>query len=263
MAGGNTRYDSRNNCNAIIETASNTLIFGSKNTVIPNTVTNIGGLAFYCSTVLTSITIPASVTTIEQGAFDKCTALTTVFMQATTPPMIFGKIFDNCNALTVIYVPTGTAATYKADSHFSKYKDIIKEMSEITLADNASNSDLITMTNGLTLNVTLQGRTLYKDGAWNTLCLPFDVTLEGSPLEGATVMKLTTSTSNLTDGTLTLNFEDETATMTAGTPYIIKWTKDEGYDAADPDTRDLKNPVFTGVTINATMNDVRCPELRR
>jgi len=256
VAGGNTRYDSRNNCNAIIETASNTLIFGSKNTVIPNTVTNIGGLAFYCSTVLTSITIPASVTTIEQGAFDKCTALTTVFMQATTPPMIFGKIFDNCNALTVIYVPTGTAATYKADSHFSKYKDIIKEMSEITLADNASNSDLITMTNGLTLNVTLQGRTLYKDGAWNTLCLPFDVTLEGSPLEGATVMKLTTSTSNLTDGTLTLNFEDETATMTAGTPYIIKWTKDEGYDAADPDTRDLKNPVFTGVIIDKTMNDV-------
>ena len=60
----------------------------------------------------------------------------------------------------------------------------------------------------------------------------------------------------LADGTLTLNFEDETTTMTAGTPYIIKWEKAEGYDAADPDTHDLKNPVFTGVTINATMNNV-------
>ena len=44
--------------------------------------------------------------------------------------------------------------------------------------------------------------------------------------------------------------------LTCGTPYIIKWEKAEGYDAADPDTHDLKNPVFTGVTINATMNNV-------
>jgi len=127
---------------------------------------------------------------------------------------------------------------------------------ELELADAADNTTTIDTAEGETYKVTLSGRTLYKDGDWNTLCLPFDVTLAGSPLEGATVMKLTTSTSNLTDGTLTLNFEDETTTMTAGTPYIIKWEKAEGYDAADPDTHDLKNPVFTGVTINATMNNV-------
>ena len=43
---GNTKYDSRNGCNAIIETASNTLIAGCKNTIIPNSVTSIGNYAF-------------------------------------------------------------------------------------------------------------------------------------------------------------------------------------------------------------------------
>lgn len=45
----NTVYDSRNNCNAIIQTASNTLTHGFSNTIIPNTVMTIGQYAFtYC-----------------------------------------------------------------------------------------------------------------------------------------------------------------------------------------------------------------------
>ena len=63
---GNTNYDSRDNCNAIIETASNTLIAGCKNTRIPNSVTSIGDLAFSDCTGLTSVTIPNSVTTIGE-----------------------------------------------------------------------------------------------------------------------------------------------------------------------------------------------------
>ena len=65
----NTKYDSRNICNAIIETASNTLIAGCKNTVIPNSVTSIGEWAFYECSKLTSITIPNSVTSIGNKAF--------------------------------------------------------------------------------------------------------------------------------------------------------------------------------------------------
>ncbi len=74
----NKYYDSRDDCNAIIETSSNTLIFGCKNTVIPNSVTSIGKAAFWCCKDLTSITIPNSVTTIGWGAFYNCNDLASI-----------------------------------------------------------------------------------------------------------------------------------------------------------------------------------------
>ncbi len=79
---GNSFYDSRNNCNAIIETATNTLIVGCKNTIIPNSVTTIGGSAFSGCSGLTSITIPNSVTSIGDWAFESCTGLTSVIWNA-------------------------------------------------------------------------------------------------------------------------------------------------------------------------------------
>lgn len=69
---GNQKYDSRNDCNAIIEKSSNTLIVGCKNTIIPNSVTSIGYNAFYNCTSLTSVTIPNSVTSIGISAFSGC-----------------------------------------------------------------------------------------------------------------------------------------------------------------------------------------------
>ena len=68
MNPNNAVYDSRDNCNAIIETSSNKLILGSRNTIIPNTVTTIGKEAFYTINIA-NITIPNSVTTIEARAF--------------------------------------------------------------------------------------------------------------------------------------------------------------------------------------------------
>ena len=75
---GNTYYDSRDNCNAIIKTKSNTLILGCKNTIIPNSVTSIGSYAFYGCSSLESITIPNSVTSIGNFAFADCGELTSV-----------------------------------------------------------------------------------------------------------------------------------------------------------------------------------------
>ena len=76
---GNSKYDSRNNCNAIIETSKNKLISGCKNTVIPNGVTSIDEWAFGDCTSLTSIEIPDSVKSIGMNAFYGCTNLSDVY----------------------------------------------------------------------------------------------------------------------------------------------------------------------------------------
>ena len=85
----------------------------------------------------------------------------------------------------------------------------------------ASDNDVSGFT--ATTNVSLYGRTLYRDGYWNTLCLPFSLaSLTGTPLEGFTVMELDGTTSHLDgDGTLYLNFNVATA-IEAGRPYIVK-----------------------------------------
>ena len=77
---GNTTYDSRNGCNAIIETATNTLVVGCQSTIIPNSVTSIGDGAFEGCSGLTSVTIGNSVTSIGENAFDECDALQTIFV---------------------------------------------------------------------------------------------------------------------------------------------------------------------------------------
>ena len=97
---GNTTYDSRDNCNAIIETASNTLIIGCKNTTIPNSVTIIGDGAFYGSG-LTSITIPHSVTTIGDAAFSNCSELTSMTISNSVTYIGFGP-FGECSSLSCL-----------------------------------------------------------------------------------------------------------------------------------------------------------------
>ena len=140
----------------------------------------------------------------------------------------------------------------------------------LALRDNADNTTDIAAANGKVYNVTLQGRTLYKDGAWNTLCLPFALgddraesghELDGTPLEGATLMTLGNSQACNTGfdpqtGTLNLEFLPAT-TVEPGVAYIVKWPIPDGMTAdefaaayaANPDAYDLKNPVFTGVTV--------------
>ncbi len=100
---GNTVYDSRENCNAIIETATNTLIRGCNTTVIPNSVTSIGEGAFSGCTGLTSITIPESVTSIGSSAFYGCTGLTSVTIPENVTNIGYGA-FSGCTSLTSIVV---------------------------------------------------------------------------------------------------------------------------------------------------------------
>ncbi|MBR5847550.1 MAG: leucine-rich repeat domain-containing protein [Bacteroidaceae bacterium] len=123
---GNVVYDSRDNCNAIIETSSNSLITGCMFTVIPESVTSIGNYAFYnCRNLasitipesvtsigyyaffgcgLASITIPENVTSIGYGTFKECYRL----MSFTIPEgvtSIGGYAFDGCESLVSVYIP--------------------------------------------------------------------------------------------------------------------------------------------------------------
>ena len=106
---GNTKYDSRDNCNAIIETAKNKLIVGCKNTIIPNSVTSIGWDAFSGCTGLTSITIPNSVTSIGSYAFEGCTGLTSVEI-GNSVTSIGDYAFRDCTGLTSVTIPNSVTS---------------------------------------------------------------------------------------------------------------------------------------------------------
>lgn len=100
----NPKYDSRNNCNAIIETETNTLLVGCKNTTIPNSVTSIGSSAFSECKGLTSITIPGSVESINNSAFINCSSLTSVTI-SNGVTFIDQGVFFGCSKLTSITIP--------------------------------------------------------------------------------------------------------------------------------------------------------------
>ena len=138
----NTKYDSRNNCNALINTSTNELMQGSNNTIIPNGVTKINNAALQNCSGLTSIDIPDSVTSIGTNAFRSCngatgctigtgitsiniyafyncTNLTSITINATTPPRLSdANAFTNTNNCP-IYVPSASVNTYKTTNKWS------------------------------------------------------------------------------------------------------------------------------------------------
>ena len=134
---GNITYDSRENCNAIIETATNTLIQGCKNTLIPNSVTSIGDYAFFTCSSLTSITIPNSVTSIGKKAFSHCRALTSITIPNSVTS-IGEEAFSYCLSLTSITIPNSvTSIGNGAFSHCSSLASIIIPNSVTSIGERA------------------------------------------------------------------------------------------------------------------------------
>ena len=149
---GNRYYDSRNNCNAIIQTSSNKLIAGCKNTIIPQDIITIGENAFFNITPLTSINIPNSVTTIESNAFCKCELtsiiipnsvrsigdyafsdcihLNVVYSYIKTPFSMDGGVFWNISSDATLYVPKGTRSKYLNATGWHEFFANIVEMEE-------------------------------------------------------------------------------------------------------------------------------------
>lgn len=128
----NPYYDSRDNCNAIIS-VNNQLVFGCKNTTIPTSVTSIGEGAFYGCKALTSITIPTNITSILKASFLYCSYLKTITMLSETPPTLSTSVFEHIIGSTAhgkaplqeIRVPASAVETYKSATNWSVYADII------------------------------------------------------------------------------------------------------------------------------------------
>lgn len=107
----NATFDSRDNCNAIIESATNTLILGFAKTVIPEGIETIGEYAFSDVKALTHITIPKSITEIREGAFSACYNLSTVNLQKGIQT-IGQRAFAGCEVTDLVFC--GTKADWKA-----------------------------------------------------------------------------------------------------------------------------------------------------
>ena len=184
---------------------------------------------------------------------------------------IYEPTIDNCYYVATDNLPTnqGTPAVVSLPDVGSLVQDygIVKAYEHgiwfdgnfygtpatVTLADNTDNSTVINTADGCVADVTLSGRTLYKDGAWNTLCLPFSLSAAQiaahADFAGATLMTMDVTQKNgfnTENGTLYLWFKTATA-IEAGVPYLVKWTSGD----------DISNPVFQGVTIsNSTAQTV-------
>ena len=217
---GNTIYDSRNNCNAIIETATNTLVIGSNNTVIPNTVEAIGKNAFENCDGLTSITIPNSVTSIGVSAFDACNnltsvilttnldniddkafvyckALSAVYIYATAVPTIGTAVFDNNADGRKIYVLSSLVDSYKKAKNWIDYADAIEAIPNavppIITEQPRSMALKEGYTDGQVLTVTaldIEGQTLSYQWYQNTT----NANTDGTAIEGATAASYTIPT---------------------------------------------------------------------
>ena len=247
-----------------------------KSVVIPNSVESIGDNAFYGCSDLLSVSIPSSVKSIGLGAFEGCKNLTVVNIPSSVTS--FGNnVFYNCNRLhTVnifaksmisygekvfsrnaserkIYVPYGCKEVFQ--KRWAAYADNIVERNEIVdLSNSGDNTEKIADDNGRVVDVLLYDRTLYKDGDWNTICLPFDVDIENSVLAGA-IARTLTSASITEDMDLNLTFSAPVSVLEAGKPYLIKWNSGDNISNLEFDDVTIKKDIY--VYDNAQSGDSR------
>ena len=141
---------------------------------------------------------------------------------------IVREYLTDCLEYSISYTYTDNANGYKYKFSTKKRVPYV-----LTLQDDADNSAAIKQYKGKTATVSLTGRTLYTDGKWNTLCLPFDVDASDfSGLNFKAVKTLVSSQFNNATGTLTLNFGDAEK-IEAGKPYLVRWGSGEEGNIVD------------------------------
>ena len=129
-----------------------------------------------------------------------------------------GELFTTSNQLLIYF----NGFDNNVAEGFELIVTVFDPTTQVTLDNDATdNSTTISNNDGVMTSVQLSNRTFYQDGEWNTICLPFDLTLAGSPLSGAIARTLTNA--SFDDGTINLTFGEKETELTAGTPYLIMW----------------------------------------
>lgn len=161
VATDNNIFDSRENCNAIIVTESNTLILGCSTSIIPNSVTSIASGAFSNSTGLTYITIPSSITSIGSYAFSECNGLFDVYSNIADPSSISmgNGVFESQPwnySNRILHVPEGSVPAYQNDNKWNSYfAAIVDKDTVLTAVDNFRVGDIhYSVTSDSTVTVT-------------------------------------------------------------------------------------------------------------
>ena len=209
---GNTKYDSRENCNAIIETSSNALIQGCKTTTIPNSVTSIGDYAFYKCTGLTSVTIPSSVTSIGYSAFENCSGLKDVYCYPTKVPETKSSAFRYVTTSNVtLHVPFSSLIKYKEHEVWGQFKfgSYLDAVLFIYSVDGLSKMKMIVPTIEHNLNIT-------AENGWKVVAL----TVNGED-----------KMSSLKDNVLTINISADTEVK-----VTLGWANEANLYTEDPAT---------------------------
>ena len=254
-----------------------------KEVVIAEGVTRIPAALFGGLQGIEKVTIPASVTAIEEDAFLNCNGITSVISRATSPIDLsaFYRVFPMKNDTRILYV-TYTARNAYRDALWNRFF-FFDEDAEAANQDNVnvasleseetSDADLQTTLEAMvqtaaeaeanpevqtvTTNLTIQ-RKLYKDGWLNTICLPFDVaTLDGTPLEGGEIFEFDHANVDMSGSAASLDMVVvPTDHMEAGKPYFIRWAN-TGEVLEEMEFKNIAITQTTGLEVQGTEGNVR------
>ena len=193
-------------------------------TATPSPLKSNGVLNYYMPG--TTITLSGGLPEAQEGYY---------YAYTVNDEVIIGNSFDVPSFIIIPIVTVGVSS------------DPIFDPDMLVLYDDQDNSEAIAAAyqSNKTYNVRLSGHTLYKDGRWNPLCLPFNVELEGSPLEGATVTKLEDNNCPESRNKVVMQF-NAVSRMEAGIPYLVRWEESEGTET------EMTSPLFRQVHISTT-----------
>ncbi len=225
---GNSVYDSRENCNAIIETASNTLIGGCNHTKIPSSVTGIGNYALGFCKGLTSVEIPSGVTSIGEYAFSNCSGLTSITSYISDVFETGRSAFSGCNNAT-LYVPKGLVGAYQSTKDWNSIEKI-EEIPGIALAMACNNKGKVKVNDGVQFTNDMGEVSVY-DGVDNSFVFTPE---ENCQLEQVLIDGL--------DVTLSVKNNELKTKIHKNSKMIVTFSK-MGYDVNGDGTVDISDVV--------------------